>query len=137
MIGRTISHYRILEKLGAGGMGEVFRAEDTRLHRNVALKVLRLGSRGQADSHSQESKKRFLRGAQAAAALNHPNIATIYSVEDFDDGGETNSFIAMEYVEGKPLDQYARDRNLSVPEAIEIVLDIAQALDAAHHRGIV
>ncbi len=137
MIGRTISHYRILEKLGAGGMGEVYRAEDTRLHRNVALKVLRSGGGEKSDSHSQESKKRFLREAQAAAALNHPNIATIYSVEEFDAGGEANSFIAMEYVEGKPLNQYAREKNLSATEAIEIALEIALALDAAHHRGIV
>ena len=137
MIGKTISHYRILEKLGAGGMGEVYRAEDTRLHRNVALKVLRPGGGEKSDSHSRESKRRFLREAQAAAALNHPNIATIYAVEEFDVGGETDSFIAMEYVEGKPLSQYAREKNPGVAEAIEIVLEVAQALEAAHHRGIV
>jgi serine/threonine protein kinase/TolB-like protein/predicted Zn-dependent protease len=137
MIGTTISHYRILEKLGAGGMGEVYRAEDTRLHRSVALKVLRPGSGGKFDSHSRESKRRFLREAQAAAALNHPNIATIYAVEEFDTGGEANNFIAMEYVEGKQLNQYAREKNPGVAEAIEIVLEVAQALDAAHHRGIV
>jgi serine/threonine protein kinase/TolB-like protein len=137
MIGKTISHYRILEKLGAGGMGEVYRAEDMRLHRNVALKILRPGDGGKSDSHSQESKRRFLREAQAAAALNHPNIATIYSVEEFDAGGKANSFIAMEYVEGKPLSRYAHEKNLSLTEAIEIVLEIAQALEAAHHRGIV
>jgi serine/threonine protein kinase/TolB-like protein len=137
MIGRTISHYRIVEKLGAGGMGEVYRAEDTRLHRNIALKVLRSGAEGKSDSHSRESKRRFLREAQAAAALNHPNIATIYSVEEFDDGGETSSFIAMEYVEGKPLSRYAREKNLSVAEAIEISLEIAEALEAAHNRGII
>jgi serine/threonine protein kinase/TolB-like protein len=136
MIGKTISHYRILEKLGEGGMGEVYRAEDTRLHRNVALKVLRPGG-GKSDSHSRESKRRFLREAQAAAAINHPNIATIYAVEEFDFSGETDSFIAMEYVEGKPLSQYAREKNPGAAEAIEIVLEVAQALDAAHHRGIV
>jgi|GEM_PF-142536 len=137
MIGKTISHYRVLEKLGAGGMGEVYRAEDTRLHRNVALKVLRSGSSGKSDSHSQESKRRFLREAQAAAALNHPNIATIYAVEEFDIGGETSSLIAMEYIDGKTLSQYAREKNLSLAEAIEIVLEIALALEAAHRRGII
>jgi serine/threonine protein kinase/TolB-like protein len=137
MISKTISHYRILEKLGAGGMGEVYKAEDTRLHRMVALKVLRSGGGGRDDSPGRESKKRFLREAQAAAALNHPNIATIYAVEEFDEGGESVSFIAMEYVEGKPLSQYAREKNLTVAEAIEIVLAIADALEAAHQRGII
>ncbi|MDX2034147.1 MAG: protein kinase [Blastocatellia bacterium] len=137
MIGKTISHYRILEMLGAGGMGEVYRAEDLRLHRDVALKVLRSGGGEKSDSHSQESKRRFLREAQAAAALNHPNIATIYSVEEFDAGEEASSFIAMEYVEGKTLSQYAREKNPGLTEAIEIVLEIALALEAAHRRGII
>jgi DNA-binding winged helix-turn-helix (wHTH) protein/TolB-like protein/Flp pilus assembly protein TadD len=136
MIGKTISHYRVLERLGAGGMGEVYKAEDLRLRRQVALKLLRDDGQ-KSDSHGDESKKRFLREAQAAAALNHPNIATIYEIDQFMLDGEERSFIAMELVGGRALSEYARIRTISVNEAIEIVLQIAAALEAAHHRGIV
>ncbi|MCI0389894.1 MAG: protein kinase [Acidobacteria bacterium] len=137
MIDEIISHYRILERLGAGGMGEVYKAEDLRLHRQVALKVLRDRTQPQLSAHSEESKKRFLREAQAAAALNHPNIATIYEINQFICGGLEHSFIAMEYVPGRALSEYLRTHRLSVEQAIELVLQIADALEAAHARGIV
>src|SRR5437868_2951159 len=98
MIGETISHYRILERLGAGGMGEVYKAEDTRLHRHVALKLML--SSGIQDGHDSEQgqqlRARFLREAQAASSLNHPNIATIYEIDEFTRGSERYSFIVME-----------------------------------------
>jgi non-specific serine/threonine protein kinase len=132
MIGETISHYRILERLGAGGMGEVYKAEDLRLRRLVALKVLLPGSHP-----SEEARLRFLREAQAASSLNHPNIATIYEIDEVERNGERQSFIVMEYVPGRTLGDFARARTLSVPEALEVVMQIADALAEAHARGIV
>ncbi|MFQ5641576.1 MAG: protein kinase [bacterium] len=93
MIGKTILHYKILKKLGEGGMGVVYKAEDTKLERTVALKFLSLTSIG------DEEKKRFKREAKAAASLNHPNIATIFAIEEHDD----EMFIVMEYIEGREL----------------------------------
>ena len=93
MIGKTIRHYKILEKLGEGGMGVVYKAEDTKLERTVALKFLSLASIG------DEEKKRFKREAKAAASLNHPNIATIFAIDEVDD----QTFIAMEFIEGRSL----------------------------------
>ena len=136
MIGTTISHYRVLERLGAGGMGEVWKAEDTRLHRQVALKLLLTDQRHKSDAHSAELQQRFLREARTAAALNHPNIATIYEIDRFERDGASHSFIAMEYVPGQTLRDYAQSRRLSVDEAIDIIRQIAGALDAAHQRGI-
>lgn len=132
MIGETISHYRILERLGAGGMGEVYKAEDTRLHRPVALKVMLAGLH-----HNEEARRRFLREARAASSLNHPNIATIYEIDEFERDGEQHSFIAMEYVQGKTLNEYARARALSVVQKLEIIEQIADALAEAHRHGIV
>ncbi len=132
MIGKTISHYRILEKLGAGGMGEVYKAEDTRLHRFVAMKVML------AEAHrSEEARARFLREARAASALNHPNIATIYEIDEFERDGERHSFIVMEYVNGKTLSEHAREHKLGVAKSLEIVGQIADALSEAHQHGIV
>jgi eukaryotic-like serine/threonine-protein kinase len=128
MIGRTISHYRILEKIGEGGMGVVYKAEDTRLGRVVALKFL--SARQLSDD---ESRKRFIREAKAAAALNHQNICTVYEIDEVD--GQT--FIAMTYVEGEGLDTRIGAGPLSLKEALDIAHQIADGLQDAHSVGIV
>ena len=126
MIGQTISHYKILEKLGEGGMGVVYKAEDTTLKRTVALKFL-----PQHVSASETDKARFLLEAQAAAALNHPNICTIYGIEEQD--GQT--FIAMEFVDGQTLRE--KQGTINLGKAIEIGIQIADGLAVAHEKGIV
>jgi TolB-like protein/tRNA A-37 threonylcarbamoyl transferase component Bud32/predicted Zn-dependent protease len=128
MIGESVAHYRVLEKIGAGGMGVVYKAEDTKLHRTVALKFLPDDLAG--DAHARE---RFLREARAASALNHPNICTIYEVNEH--GGKP--FIAMEYLEGATLRERIQQRSLTCEEALRIGAQIADALEAAHARGIV
>jgi formylglycine-generating enzyme required for sulfatase activity/predicted Ser/Thr protein kinase len=128
MIGTTLSHYRILEKIGEGGMGVAYRALDTRLDRTVVLKLLRPEAIGDA-----ERKWRFVREAKAASALNHPNIVTIHDV-GADQGLD---FIVMEYVEGTPLDRLIPKGGLPVDEAVRYGLQIASALGAAHAAGIV
>ncbi|MBV8206292.1 MAG: protein kinase [Acidobacteria bacterium] len=128
VIGRTISHYRVLRELGSGGMGVVYEAEDTRLHRRVALKFL-------SDSLSSDSNsvKRFLREARAASAFNHANVCTIYEVEEADG----RPFIAMELLEGETLkDRIGRGR-LPVSELLDVAIQTAGALEAAHRHGIV
>ena len=126
MIGQTISHYKILEKLGEGGMGVVYKAEDTKLKRAVALKFLphRL-------SASDQDKERFLQEAQSASALNHPNVCTIYDIQEFD--GQT--FIVMEYVEGKTLRE--AKSGVSTRQAVDIIAQVAEGLAAAHEKGII
>jgi serine/threonine protein kinase/tetratricopeptide (TPR) repeat protein len=130
MIGETISHYRIIKRLGSGGMGEVYQAEDTRLHRPVALKMML-----DDGDHSAQARTRFLREAQASSALNHPNIVTIYEIDEVERNGERYSFIVMEYVDGRTLKEIAGQ--CSVEEAIDIIMQIADALAQAHERGIV
>ncbi len=126
MIGQTISHYKILEKLGEGGMGVVYKAEDTTLKRTVALKFL-----PQHVSTSENDKARFMLEAQAAAALNHPNICTIYAIEEY----EGQIFIAMELIEGQTLKE--RQGTINLAKAIEVGIQVAEGLSAAHEKGII
>jgi eukaryotic-like serine/threonine-protein kinase len=132
MIGTTVSHYRILEHLGQGGMGEVYLAEDTRLNRPVALKMLRGGQ-----ERDERAFADLLYEARAASALNHPNIAVIYEVDQAPGEDGILSFIAMEFVAGETLAQYARREAPGLDAVLDLVTQIAQALAAAHERGVV
>ena len=128
MIGQKISHYRILEKLGEGGMGVVYKAEDTRLKRIVALKFL-----PPIFSTDKEAQQRFIHEAQAASALNHTNICSIHTIEEF----EKEQFIDMEFVEGKTLGVLLKEKVLTLMEVVNTALQIAEGLNAAHKKGIV
>jgi TolB-like protein/Flp pilus assembly protein TadD/predicted Ser/Thr protein kinase len=132
VVGETASHYRLLERLGEGGMGEVYRAEDLRLRRPVALKMLR------PEAHrDEEARARLLREARAASALNHPNIAVIYEVDELDRGEGPVPFIAMEYVAGRTLAELSRRSDLDLDGILDTVGQIAEALAEAHSRGVV
>jgi serine/threonine protein kinase len=128
MIGKTISHYRIIEKLGQGGMGEVYRAEDTNLHRHAAIKVL-----PEEFAHDAERLARFQREAEVLSSLNHPNIATLYGLEESD----AKRFIVMELVEGETLANRLQKGPLPVEEALQVCRQVAEGLEAAHEKGII
>ena len=132
MINQTISHYRITGQLGSGGMGVVYEAEDLNLGRKVALKFLPPQLAG-----DQNALDRFLLEARAASALNHPNICTIYAVEKSGEGADAQSFIAMELLEGQNLDQKLTSGPLLVGSLLDIAIQLADALDAAHAKGII
>jgi len=128
MIGKTISHYKILEKLGEGGMGVVYKAQDTRLKRTVALKFL-----PQELLCDSESKSRFIHEAQAASALNHPNITTIYEIDEV----KERCFISMEYIEGQSIKELIKEKKLSIEEILKIAIQTAEGLSRAHQKDIV
>ena len=129
MIGETVSHYRIVEKLGEGGMGSVYAAEDTHLGRRVAIKF----PHG-ATSDEQRYRARFLREARAVSGLSHPHIATLY---DYGETAEGQPFIVMELVKGETLSHLLAGGQLTLVRAVEIIRDVAEALDEAHHHGII
>ena len=129
MIGSTVSHYEILEKLGGGGMGFVYKARDIKLERLVALKFL-----PPAWSQDPQAKQRFIHEAKSASALQHPNICTIHEIDETDDG---QLFIVMDYYDGKTLKQLIEEKNLNLDELMNILNQIAAGLQNAHSRSIV
>ncbi|MFA6956380.1 MAG: protein kinase [Thermoanaerobaculia bacterium] len=126
--GQQFGSYRLLSRIGAGGMGEVWKAEDVSLRRTVAIKILPA-----ANAQDRESNERFKREARTAAQLNHPNIATIFAIDQFED----RAFIVMEFVDGEPLSQLIRASRLGVAEAVTVARSVAEALAEAHEKGIV
>ena len=128
MIGQTLSHFKITAKLGEGGMGAVYRAEDTKLGREVAIKVL-----PEEFTASRERLARFEREARALAALNHPNIVTLHSVEEADG----YHFLTMELVEGQSLDQAIPEGGFELEQLFELAIPVADALSAAHEKGVI
>src|SRR5688500_16675660 len=128
MIGSLIAHYRITKKIGSGGMGDVYLAEDTRLGRTVALKIL-----PRELANQQERMARFVQEARAVSSLDHPNLATVYEIGDADG----TRFIAMQYVEGETLSERLKQGAINVQEVIRLAIQIVGALNEAHSKGIV
>ena len=134
LTGKTILHYKIIEQVGQGGMGVVYKAEDTKLDRTVAIKLL-----PRSVAVNEEEKKRFVIEAKAAAALNHPNIATIHAIEESDDPATADKemFIVMEYIEGQELKNIIKSDIPNLQSAIDYATQIVEGLQAAHKKGIV
>jgi serine/threonine-protein kinase len=129
MIGNTVSHYKIIEKLGSGGMGIVYKAQDLKLDRFVALKFLPLHL-----TTSEDEKQRFIHEAKAASSLDHTNICNIYEIDETDEG---QLFISMAYYEGETLDNRIKEKPLPIDESIDIAIQIAQGLAKAHDKEII
>ena len=129
MIGKTLCHYKILEKLGEGGMGIVYKAEDTKLKRNVALKFLPAGREWKS-----ESKQRFIQEAQAASALDHANICTVHEIDETTDG---QTFIVMALYEGEILADRLKRGPLNIQQAVDIAVQTGRGLERVHRKGIV
>src|SRR4051812_35268292 len=133
MIDQNISHYRVISRLGSGGMGVVYEAEDVKLHRRVALKFLAADM-----AQNKMALERFQREARAASALNHPNICTIYEIDEYPvDEHRRELFIAMELLRGESLDRLIAKRPMELLPMLEFSIQIADALDAAHTHGII